>query len=69
MHMSNSNYIKITDYVRYTHIFSCFVASYYDGSWMALGGQSINHPREIPIFAKYETKFSIATWDSKWLCE
>jgi len=37
------------------------------GGWTALGGTHFSFYREIPMFANYEIRTNVASWDEKWV--
>ncbi len=67
MHLSNSSYNRLLDFVRMGHIARTFVRVASDGGRIALGGAAYTYHREVPIFASFEIKVHLAGWDQKWL--
>ncbi|THH30138.1 hypothetical protein EUX98_g4032 [Antrodiella citrinella] len=67
MHLSNSCYSKVLDMARFNAALSFMPSGFIAGVWMALGATHFKFLKEIPIFATYEIRTSIASWDNKWL--
>ncbi|KAI6030091.1 hypothetical protein EDC04DRAFT_2712989 [Pisolithus marmoratus] len=67
MHLSNSSYGKALDSARLRIMWKAFPAWSVSRGVIALGATHYHFIREIPIFARYEVRISIATWDQKWL--
>ncbi|KAF5380747.1 hypothetical protein D9757_007140 [Collybiopsis confluens] len=66
MHMSNSSYPKILDFARTKASLELFPHFLRVGGHVALSSTHFNFIREIPLFAKYQIRLSIAAWDEKW---
>lgn len=65
-HLSNSCYGKVFDHARIKAAIKFFPNFFCVGGWFPLGATHYHFMREIPIFARYEVRVSILTWDSKW---
>ncbi|KIM66440.1 hypothetical protein SCLCIDRAFT_322128 [Scleroderma citrinum Foug A] len=67
MHLSNSSYAKALDSARLRVLWRAFPAWGISGGTLALGATHYHFIREIPLFARYEVRISIASWDNKWM--
>ncbi|KIO05912.1 hypothetical protein M404DRAFT_508186 [Pisolithus tinctorius Marx 270] len=67
MHLSNSSYAKALDSARLRVMWKAFPAWSVSQGVIALGATHYHFIREIPMFARYEVRISIAAWDQKWL--
>lgn len=67
MHLSNSSYAKALDSARLRVMWKAFPAWSVSRGVIALGATHYHFIREIPIFARYEVRISIAAWDQKWV--
>ncbi|TFY66282.1 hypothetical protein EVG20_g4805 [Dentipellis fragilis] len=65
-HLSNSCYAKNLDAARLKAALAYFPGFMRAGGWSALGGTHFQFIREVPMFAKYEVRMSVASWDNKW---
>ncbi|TFK45234.1 hypothetical protein OE88DRAFT_1729805 [Heliocybe sulcata] len=66
LHLSNSCYPKVLDGARFVAGLAMFPNLYPCGGWIALAGTHHHFIREIPIFAKYEIRMNVGSWDHKW---
>ncbi|KAL4070070.1 hypothetical protein V8B97DRAFT_1965357 [Scleroderma yunnanense] len=67
IHLSNSSYAKALDSARLRILWKAFPAWAVSGGFIALGATHYHFIREIPLFARYEVRISIASWDNKWM--
>ncbi|TFK66392.1 hypothetical protein BDN72DRAFT_823451 [Pluteus cervinus] len=67
LHLSNSSYAKTLDGARFKAALLMFPHFFRAGGWMPLAVTHYHFIHEIPIFAKYEVRTSVAAWDQKWL--
>ncbi|KAG6333978.1 hypothetical protein ID866_5114 [Astraeus odoratus] len=67
MHLSNSSYAKALDSARLRIMWKAFPAWGVSRGVIALGATHYHFIREIPLFARYEVRISIVSWDSKWM--
>ncbi|EIN05655.1 hypothetical protein PUNSTDRAFT_91208 [Punctularia strigosozonata HHB-11173 SS5] len=67
MHLSNSCYPKILDQARLKAALATCPTFFRAGGWMPLGATHHQFIREVPIFANFEVRLSIGSWDKKWL--
>ncbi|KAH9927893.1 hypothetical protein B0H21DRAFT_838213 [Amylocystis lapponica] len=67
MHLSNSSYPKTLDCARFKAALRCYPTFFRAGGWSPLAATHFSFLREIPIFARYEVRVSLASWDSKWV--
>ncbi|KAL4062822.1 hypothetical protein V8B97DRAFT_1993692 [Scleroderma yunnanense] len=72
MHLSNSSYAKIRpllalDSARLRILWKAFPAWAVNGGFIVLSATHYHFIREIPLFARYEVRISIASWDNKWM--
>ncbi|KAF9447386.1 hypothetical protein P691DRAFT_706877 [Macrolepiota fuliginosa MF-IS2] len=66
-HLSNSSYAKTLDSARFYTAIAMFPMFLRSGGWIPLGGTHFIYLREIPMFAQYEVRSMVASWDQKWL--
>ncbi|PSR78464.1 hypothetical protein PHLCEN_2v7407 [Hermanssonia centrifuga] len=66
-HLSNSSYPKTLDASRFRAALRICPTFFRAGGWMPLGATHFKFMKEIPIFAHYQIRMSIAAWDNKWL--
>ncbi|KAF8631503.1 hypothetical protein AX15_002367 [Amanita polypyramis BW_CC] len=67
LHLSNSSYAKTCDAARFKAALKMAPMFFRAGGWLALAATHYEFIREIPMFASYEVRVSIQTWDHKWL--
>ncbi|EPQ57428.1 hypothetical protein GLOTRDRAFT_58778 [Gloeophyllum trabeum ATCC 11539] len=67
LHLSNSCYPKILDSARFKAALAMFPSLFPCGGWIALAGTHHSFIREIPMFAKYELRMNVGSWDNKWV--
>ncbi len=67
-HLSNSSYAKICDMVRFKAALQFFPLFFGVGGWMPLAATHYDFIRELPMFAPYEVRLTIHSWDHKWVC-
>ncbi|KIK74397.1 hypothetical protein PAXRUDRAFT_836001 [Paxillus rubicundulus Ve08.2h10] len=67
MHLSNSSYAKALDSVRLRALVKSFPTWGRSGGVFALGATHYHFIREIPALATYEVRYSIGSWDNKWM--
>ncbi|EIW57705.1 uncharacterized protein TRAVEDRAFT_29707 [Trametes versicolor FP-101664 SS1] len=67
LHLSNSSYPKHLDGARFRYALKCGPTFFRAGGWMGLGATHFTFLREIPMFAHYEMRVGLLSFDSKWL--
>ena len=67
-HLSNSSYAKTCDMVRFKAALQFFPLFFGVGGWMPLAATHYDFIRELPMFAPYEVRLTIHSWDHKWVC-
>lgn len=66
MHLSNSAYPKQLDAARFHAALKICPTFYRAGGWVPLAATHFKFIREIPLFARYEIRMTLAAWDEKW---
>ncbi|CAG8588517.1 7686_t:CDS:2 [Ambispora gerdemannii] len=68
IHMNNSSYLKVLDFLRIEQIFTLFGDLLIPKElYLANGGCKIVYKKEIPPFAKYTVESCVLTWNDKWV--
>ncbi|KAM6491307.1 hypothetical protein JOM56_013546 [Amanita muscaria] len=67
IHLSNSCYAKACDAARLRAALKMFPMFFRAGGHMALAATHFEFIKEIPMFASYEVRVTIGSWDQKWL--
>jgi hypothetical protein len=67
MHLSNSCYPKTLDQARLKAALAMSPTFFRAGGWMALGATHHQFIREVPMFANFEVRLTIGSWDQKWV--
>ncbi|KAF8148430.1 hypothetical protein B0H34DRAFT_737014 [Crassisporium funariophilum] len=66
-HLSNSSYAKNLDIAR-AQICSTVLATFMEeGGWIPLAAADYLFISEIPLFASYEIRSRVGSWDDKWI--
>src|SRR5260370_11567127 len=58
---------KNLDYARMRAAVICFPSILEAKGWLGLGTSHFHFIREIPLWAQYEIRINIASWEDKWL--